>query len=35
MVFVLLSAVGVTALLFIGFFHFCHLVVGWLESEMP
>jgi|HubBroStandDraft_5_1064220.scaffolds.fasta_scaffold412654_2 hypothetical protein len=35
MVFVLLSAVGITALLFVGFFQFCHLIVEWLESETP
>lgn len=35
MVFVLLSAVGITALLFVGFFQFCHVIVGWLESETP
>jgi hypothetical protein len=35
MVFVLLSAVGITALLFLGFYQFCHLIVEWLESEAP
>jgi hypothetical protein len=35
MVFVLLSAVGTTVLLFVGLFRFCHVIVEWLESETP
>lgn len=33
--FVLLAACGVTGLLFVGFFQFCRLIIGWLESEAP
>jgi len=35
MLLALLSAAGITALLFVGLFRFCHMVIGWLMSEAP
>jgi hypothetical protein len=35
MLLALLSAAGITALLFVGLFQFCHMVIGWLMSEAP
>jgi hypothetical protein len=35
MLFALLSAIGVTALLFVWLFQFCHWIVGVLVPETP
>jgi hypothetical protein len=35
MVFILLSAVGITALLFVGFYEFCHMILRWIATDSP
>jgi hypothetical protein len=35
MVFALLSAIGITALLFLWVYRFCYMILGWIVADTP
>jgi hypothetical protein len=35
MIFAMLSAIGITALLFLWVYQFCRMVLGWISTQTP